>query len=319
MARSRATSCGTVPQLGERAARAAGHRRRKTVREELGARALLEHLAQRLATGDEAAGRAPQRLAERSGEHDVVTSQQAEALHHAATGLADHPDPVRVVDDQRRLVLGGDRGQLGDRREVTLHAEYPVGDDQAALDGRRLTQRAAQVVRVGVLVDGLVRRARETHPVNDRRVVQAIGEDRRRPVAERVEQRGVRVPAGDVGQRRRCPAELGQVVLELYVGRELSADEAHRCGPGSVAGEPVGSRGDDVGVVRQAEVVVRAKADDLAASLDLDQRALRRVQDRNPLARARLAHRRQLGAELGLERHGDEAPSAASIESWTIA
>ena len=66
----------------------------------------------------------------------TITSRSpssAEALEHPAAGLADHPDPVRVVDDQGRPVLGGDRGELGDRRQVALHAEHAVGDDQPPL------------------------------------------------------------------------------------------------------------------------------------------------------------------------------------------
>ena len=180
-------------------------------------------------------------------------------------------------------------------------------------------QRAAQVVGVGVLVDRLVGGAREPHAVDDRGVVEAIGEDRGALVAERVEQRGVRVPAGDVGERGAGAGEGGEVALELHVGSERAADEAHRGGPGAVARQPLGAGAHDVGMVGEAEVVVRAQAEDLAAALELDHRALRGAQHRDPLQRPGFGHLRQLGAQLGLERgHAASLANAASIDSATI-
>ena len=77
-------------------------------------------------------------------------------LEHPATALADDADSVRVVDDQRRRVLGRDLEQFGERGEITLHAEDAVGDDQPALELGRRGERAAQVGGIGVLEDGLV-------------------------------------------------------------------------------------------------------------------------------------------------------------------
>ncbi len=132
--------------------------------------------------------------------------------------LADHADAVRVVDDQGGVVLGGEVRELGHQREVALHAEDAVGDDQPALDVGRFLQHPAQVVHVRVLEHGLVRGPREAHAVDDRGVVQAVGEDRRRHVAKRVEERGVRVPARDVGEGRGRLEELGEVVARARRG-----------------------------------------------------------------------------------------------------
>ncbi len=59
-------------------------------------------------------------------------------------------------------------------------------------------QDAAQVVHVRVLEHRLVRGPGQAHAVDDRGVVQAVGEDRRRHVAQGVEKGGVRVPARHV-------------------------------------------------------------------------------------------------------------------------
>ena len=85
--------------------------------------------------------------------------------------------------------LVGHRRELRDRRQVALHAEHAVGDDQAPRQRGRVGDRAPQAVDVPVLVDGLVAGARQAHPVDDRRVVEPVGEHRRVAVAERVEQR----------------------------------------------------------------------------------------------------------------------------------
>ena len=71
------------------------------------------------------------------------------------------------------------------------------------------------------------------------------------------------------------PQERGEVALELDLGLELAADEAHRGGPGAVARQRRGAGADDRRVVGEPEVVVRAQAEDLAAALDLDHRPLR--------------------------------------------
>ena len=68
-----------------------------------------------------------------------------------------------------------------------------------------------------------------------------VGEDPGALVAERVEQGLVRVPAGDVGDRPLGAEEAGEVALELEVGGEEAADEAHRGGPGAVGAQPLGA------------------------------------------------------------------------------
>ena len=154
--------------------------------------------------------------------------------------------------------------QLGQRRQVALHAEDAVGDDQAAGAVGDLAELALERADVGVLVDGLAAGAGEADAVDDRGVVELVGEHPGALVAERVEQRLVRVPARRVGDRRLGAEELGQVPLELEVRGEEAADEADRGRPGAVAAQPLGRGLDDARLGGEAEVVVRAQADRLA-------------------------------------------------------
>jgi hypothetical protein len=170
-----------------------------------------------------------------------------------------------------------------------------------------------------VLVDGLVCGAREPRPVDDRGVVERVGEDRGRAVAERVEQGGVGVPARGVGQRRLGAEEAREVALQLHLGSELAAYEAHRRGSGAVFGQRLDAGVDDSRVVGEAEVVVGAQAEDLAAPFDLHQRPLGRVEHRDRLQRPRGLHPLQLVPELCLETAHALPPRTVAIDSSTIA
>ena len=142
-----------LPQAGEqrrifehdldRTESAARDRRRERVREELRAGALREEVADLLRGGDVAAGSPAERLAERAGDH-VHLAQQAEVLDRAAAGLPEDADPVRVVDDDHRVVLARELDDVGQLREVSLHREDAVGEDQLPRVGGSGRERVAE-------------------------------------------------------------------------------------------------------------------------------------------------------------------------------
>jgi hypothetical protein len=78
-------------------------------------------------------------------------------LRDAAPGLPDDARAVGVVDDERRAVLARQLDELGELREVALHREDAVGEDERALPGLERLELGAQVVHVGVLEDRLPR------------------------------------------------------------------------------------------------------------------------------------------------------------------
>ena len=77
----------------ERGAGPAGDRLRQPIGEELGARALLEQLAELRAAGDEPARRATEGLAEGAGD-DVDAIAEPIMLGRAAAGRAEDAEPV---------------------------------------------------------------------------------------------------------------------------------------------------------------------------------------------------------------------------------
>ncbi len=137
---------------------------------------------------------------------------------------------MRVVHDDNGVMVAReleDVGQLGDR---SSHRKNAVRPDDAATGGLRAAQLFAQIAHVAVLVHAgraLRDRLRQSHRVDDRRVIELIGYDE---VAFLGDVRGealVRVPGGDVGQRRLRADEARQRGLELPVYRERAADEAN--------------------------------------------------------------------------------------------
>jgi hypothetical protein len=70
----------------------------------------------------------------------------------------------------------GERTDLGQRRDAAVHREDAVGDDQPEAAGLRLLELRLQVGHVGVGVDEALRLA-QPHPVDDRGVVELVGDD----------------------------------------------------------------------------------------------------------------------------------------------
>src|SRR5207249_6766976 len=96
---------------------------------------------------------------------------------------------------------------------------------------------------------------------------------------QRLEEAAVGVEAGGVENRVLGPEEPGEPRLQLLVHVLRPADEAHRRHAVAVAIERLSSRLDDRRVRGEPEVIVRAKVQDLAATLHADERALRTLDD----------------------------------------
>ena len=201
----------------------------------------------------------------------------------AATGLSHDARSVRIVDNKVRAELIADLPHRWEIRDVAFHREDAVGDhpDRAGHFGvcprfrELLPQRVEIVVAVDRLEEALFDDRRETHAVDDRRMVEFIGDDNVACLAERREDRLVRVPAARKGVRRFNAVELGDTRLERVVAVERAADEAHACRTRAVLANARDARLDDLRMIRETEVVVRAEARDFAVILQFDGRVHR--------------------------------------------
>src|SRR5690606_10915440 len=155
--------------------------------EQVGAGALPEQGDDLRTGGDIPAGGAAEGLAEGAGD-DVDTVHDVVQLGRTASAGTDEPDGVRVVDHDHGAVPVGEVADLVQRGHVAVHGEDAVGDDQraagAALGG--LLELPLQVRHVAV---GVAEAAGLGQPdaVDDRRVVQRVGDHRVLRAEQRLE------------------------------------------------------------------------------------------------------------------------------------
>ena len=225
---------------------------------------------------------------------------QPEVLGRAATVLAEDAEAVRVVDHQPRAVAVLALHDPRKIREIPLHREHAVDDDQLALVVARHAQLLLEVVHVVVAV--LVGLAEaEAAAVDDAGVVERV-EDRDVGAVEQAgEDAQVDLEAGREGERRLASHELREALLELDVDLERAVEQPRARAAGAVEREGGGGRRLHLGVVRQAQVVVRAQHHELAPLVEHDG-ILGRLDHPVVGIHARRAHRvgsdRRLGALL---------------------
>ena len=112
----------------------------------------------------------------------------------------------------------GEVADLGERRDVAVHGEHAVGGDQARAGVAGGLQEPLEVGHVGVRV-ALPLGPAEPDAVDDRGVVQRVGDDDVLLAEERLEQSAVRVEARGVEDGVLGGQEAGDGRLELGVDR----------------------------------------------------------------------------------------------------
>jgi hypothetical protein len=126
----------------------------------------------------------------------------------------------------RALWRPGQLADLGEGRYVAVHGEDAVGHDEAEAGGGGLAELGLEVRQVHVLVEQPLGLA-QTDPVDDRRMVELVGEDGVLRSEQRLEDPAVRVEAGGEEDRVLHSEEAGHSLLELQMQGLRPADEAH--------------------------------------------------------------------------------------------
>jgi hypothetical protein len=244
-------------------------------------RPLDEDVAEALGTGHVAAEHADG-LGERA-DLDRHPAVQPVVVDRPAAAPAEHARRVSVVDHDGRAVFLRRIDDAGQRRDVTVHREDAVGDDEdeperlagAAVTG--LPGRAQDLAKgsdVGVRKD-LPRRLREPHAVDDRGMVELVGHDQVRLAGDRREHARVRREPALERQHRLDVLEPCEVRFEVLVEGHRPGDRSHRSGTRPVQPHRVERGLSQSRVVGQPEIVVGREADE-APVVDRDDRALRR-------------------------------------------
>ena len=119
----------------------------------------------------------------------------------------------------------------------------------------------------------------EPDAVDDRGVVELVGDDGVLGAQDRLEQAAVGVPARGIEDRVLGAQELGDRLFERLVRFLRAADEADRGQAVAPVVEGLVGRLHDLGVIGQPEVIVRAHVQHVGPALDADVGLLRRAQD----------------------------------------
>ena len=146
--------------------------------------------------------------------------------------------------------------------------------------------------------------ARQAHAVNQRGVVERIGENRILRAGERGDGAEVRLIAGGKKQRPWHLHELGELRLEALVHGAVPAQEMRGAFPDPVTRRGLDRRLHDSRMVREPEVVVAAEREDFLPVHD-DSRPLRALADK---AAATQTAPLELGKLLG-EAVKDQGPT----------
>ena len=163
--RSGSRSTRSSPALERRAQ----HRQRRR-RENERARTIHHHVAQRARSGHPGAARA-ERLPSRVNRGDNAIAQ-SKLFDAPGSARAVHPGRMRFVDDHDGAGAIGDVADLAKRRQVAVHAEHALGDDdRAAL--ARLSKRRLERIQILMRIDDR-RRLRQPDAVDQARVVALV-------------------------------------------------------------------------------------------------------------------------------------------------
>src|SRR3989442_2711271 len=256
--------------------RAGDDDRRHGIREQIRPRALPQQLYEIARSGRETARRAAERLAQRRGD-DVDATHYPGELVRAAAARAHETGGVRVVDQHHRFVTLGQRADLRQLRHVAVNGKDAVGEDEAKPFCARGLETATELghVRVGVpLTFGLA----QTNAVDDRGVIQGVGDDGVVLAQKRLEHTAIRVERARKEDAVLRADEVRQPPLQLLVPVLRAADEPHTRHPITALLQATMGRLHDAGVRGQAEVVVGAEVED-AFAVDHDLRSLRRLDE----------------------------------------
>ena len=238
--------------------------RRDRIGEEVWTTALTQQVDDLFLTRRETAYRTAKGFAERSGD-DLYFSAHVIQFGDAVSGFADHACRVRLIDHDKGVVLLRQFVDLIKRTDVAIHGEDTVGSDDTETLRLRFLQLLLEVGHVSVGI-AVTHGFAQTHAVDDRGVVECIGDDRILFGEQRFEQTSVGIKARSIEDGIFRAEEVGDDALELLVGILRTADETYRRHAVAASVHAVFGGLDQFGVVGKTEVVVGTEVDNLLSA-----------------------------------------------------
>ncbi|KAF1792231.1 hypothetical protein GQ600_13683 [Phytophthora cactorum] len=205
--------------------RGADYRRTQRVGEEVRARTLTQQVHDLLAAGSVSARAATKSLAQSRVDHVHLTGDAA-VFVTAASSRTEEARGVALVKEELGVVLLGQRRNLLQRRDITVHAEDAIGGDESRAAVLRVLELLLQVLHVHVL-EAMTLGLAEPDAVDDAGVVELIGEYGVFLVEHSLEETSIGVKARRVQDGVLSAVEGRDGVFQLLVDVLRAADEAH--------------------------------------------------------------------------------------------
>ena len=227
-----------------------------------------------LRPGDIAAKRAAKGLAQRAGQHIDLHS----GMGGRPAPLRPHePGRVAIVHHRQGAVLLGQRHDFGQFRQIAIHRKDAIrrDHDEPRTISARLPQLRLEIVHVGVCVTVTLCLAKPD-AVDDRGMVEGVGDHRVLWPQKRLEQAAIGIEAGGEEYGICLAEEPRDTLLQLSVQVLRAADEPDRGHAVTMIVHRRLSRRDQRRVIRQPKVIVGAQVQHVAPR-DPDMRPLRRL------------------------------------------
>ncbi len=220
-----------------------------------------------------------------------------------------------IVHHQPGIVTLLEAHQLWQGGHVAVHAEHPVGDDQPLpfAVGRLTRHQLLEGPDISMRIDNGAG-CRKPTPVDNRGVVEAVGEDNVIRTEQPLQDTGIGGISGIEHQRRLCSLEGGDAFFEAVVQAHAAGDKA----AGAAAGAELPRRAtrflDQAGMVGQAEVVIGTEQE-VVAAVDRHVRFLGAIDGPQGAKHVGGAQLRQLCLQLIHEglRSSDAAPKSPPV------
>ncbi len=215
---------------------------------------------------------------------------------------------MRVVEEEPGVVALGQIEQCVDRRDVAVHAEHQIGDDELV---RRvaLRQLAFELRQITVAI-ARKRRAGKLRRIDQRSVIELVAKHFATPIevaaAGQCGEHGqIGHVAGGKQQRGRLADELRKRGFKILVITMVAGDEVRRTRADTALIERGVAGGDHGRISGQAEIIVAAERDH-ALAVDRDLRALRAVEQQTPALEMIRLQRRQPLLQAGQRREAHD-------------
>ena len=181
----------------------------------------------------------------------------AEMFGESTPRIPDNSGRMRLVHHRKRIVTARHFDEARQIKDVAVHRKDAVRDGETATMLAAERKLAVKVVHVAVSVDEHVR-AGKTASVDDRGVVQLVGENGVALTDQRGNRANVRHVARAVDNRRLAPLEVRKRALQANVRRLRAGREPRAARARAPFASGFRSGADDARIAREVKVIVRS-------------------------------------------------------------